>query len=308
MTEKIGDLLAAGPTLSVEFFPPKTPEGLDNLSTTLDDLEKLRVPGLDGHGSDGHGSDGPVRDGLSFVSITYGAGGSTRDRTRDLVVAVNDERPFPAMPHLTCMGHSRAEIDELLADYAAHDVRNVLALAGDPPADGSPASGDFTYALELVEAARAAGDFSVGVAAHPELHPRSTDRAGDRRHLAEKLNAADFGITQFFFDADDYFRMVDELAALGCTTPVLPGVMPLLNPTTVKRFAGMAGAAFPDDLADRIEAAATPEERLARAADAAAELSHELLERGVPGLHLYCLNRSDIVAAVLDRLPELQHP
>lgn len=291
--ERIAETLAAGPTLSVEFFPPKTDAGLEKLSTTIDDLVELTGP-------EGIGPE------LSFVSITYGAGGSTRDRTRDLVVKVNGERAFPAMPHLTCIGHTHAEIDELLADYAAHGVHNVLALAGDPPSDGSEPTGEFTYATELIEAIRTAGDFSVGVAAHPELHPRSPDRPSDRRHLAEKLNAADFGITQFFFDADDYFTMVHELADLGCTTPVLPGVMPLLNPSTVRRFAGMAGAAFPDDLAERVESTSSDEERLAVAADAAASLSEELLERGVPGLHLYCLNRSDIVRAILERLPQLR--
>lgn len=286
---RIADLLDAGPTLSVEFFPPKTDEGVENLTTTIDELETLTGP----PGTAAR---------LSFVSITYGAGGSTRDRTRDLVLRVNQRRDFPAMPHLTCMGHSRAEIDETLAYYAASGVHNILALAGDPPADGSEPSGDFTYATELIEAVRSAGDFSVGVAAHPECHPRSPDRQHDRRYLAAKLSAADFGITQFFFDADDYFSMVDDLADLGCDTPVLPGVMPMLNPTAIRRFAGMAGATFPEALAEKADAAETPEQRMAIAADAAAELSAELLDRGVPGLHLYCMNRSDIVEAVLSRL------
>ena len=293
MEELIADALAAGPTLSVEFFPPKTDQGLTNLEATIDDLVQMT------------GSEAGMPE-LSFVSITYGAGGSTRDRTRDLVVKVNSDRAFPAMPHLTCMGHTRAEIDDLLADYASHGVHNVLALAGDPPADGSEPSGDFTYATELIEAIRAAGDFSVGVAAHPELHPRSPSRGSDREHLAEKLEAADFGITQFFFDVDDYFTMVEELSELGCTTPVLPGVMPLLNPATVRRFAGIAHARFPEDLAARVEATESDEERMDVVADAAAKLASELLDEGVPGLHLYCLNRSDVVRAVLERLPQLR--
>lgn len=286
---RITELLDAGPTLSVEFFPPKTDEGVEKLSTIIDELEKLTGPP-------------GTAERLSFVSITYGAGGSTRDRTRDLVVRVNERRDFPAMPHLTCMGHTRGEVDDLLADYAANGVHNILALAGDPPADGSDPTGDFTYATELIEAVRAAGDFSVGVAAHPEGHPRSPDRSHDRRYLAAKLRAADFGITQFFFDADDYFAMVEDLAHLGCDTPILPGVMPLLNPDAIRRFAGIAGATFPEALAVKVEAADTPEQRMAIAAGAAAELSAELLERGVPGLHLYCMNRSDIVGEVLARL------
>ncbi len=290
---KISDLLAAGPTLSVEFFPPKTPEGMANLQRTLDALEAIRA------------ADGTE---MSFVSITYGAGGSTRDLTRDLVVGVNAERRFPAMPHLTCIGHTGTEISDLLADYADNGVENILALGGDPPADGSDPTGDFNYAIELIEAIRAAGDFSIGVAAHPEMHPRSVSRDADRRRLAEKLTAADLGITQFFFDSADYFRMVEELDALGCHTPVLPGVMPLLNPTTVERFAKMARANFPHELAERVLSTEDPAERLKIAAEAAAELTRELLAGGVPGIHLYCMNRSDIVEAVLEQVPGVNAP
>ncbi len=281
---RIADLLATRRTVSVEFFPPKTEEGAAQLRRTVEELEPAS---------------------LDFVSVTYGAGGSTRDRTRDLVVELQAAEPYPAMAHLTCMGGTRAELEALLADYDDHGVHNVLALAGDPPADGSPPGGDFRYASELVELVRARGDhFSVGVAAHPELHPRSTSRAEDRRHLAEKLRLADFGVTQFFFDADDYFRMVDELAALGCTTPVLPGVMPLTNPAGVARMADMAGATFPSALAERVEAAAEGEERTAVVVEAAADLAARLLDGGAPGLHLYCLNRSAVVLALLDALGE----
>ncbi len=284
---KISELIEQGPTLSVEFFPPKTAEGLEKLSHTLDSLETLSAPG---------GAE------LSFVSVTYGAGGTTRDRTRDLVIGINRDRRFPAMPHLTCVGHTEGEIDELLGDYSAGGIQNILALGGDPPADGSEVTGDFDYAIELIDSIRAAGDFSIGVAAHPEMHPRSASLDADRRRLAEKLSAADFGITQFFFDADDYFRMIEELEVLGCDTPILPGVMPMLNPGTVERFAGIARAKFPTDLANKIEAAEEPEERMAIAADAAAALTEELLDRGVPGIHVYCMNRSDIVEAVLERI------
>jgi methylenetetrahydrofolate reductase (NADPH) len=207
------------------------------------------------------------------------------------------------MAHLTCMGHSRAELDALIADYAASGVHDILALAGDPPADGSPVGGDFTYAMELVELVRSHGDdLSIGVAAHPELHPRSTSREQDRRHLAEKLRAADFAVTQFFFDADDYFRMVDELAALGVTKPVVPGVMPLTNPAGVHRMAKMAGATFPEALAERIEQAEDPDERQRIVVDAAVELSDRLVQGGAPGLHLYCMNRSATVLQIVDEL------
>jgi methylenetetrahydrofolate reductase (NADPH) len=276
----------SGPALSVEFFPPKTDEGVVQLRATVEEL--AAAP-------------------LDFVSVTYGAGGSTRDRTRDLVVELQSSRPYPAMAHLTCIGHTRAELDDLLADYDAHGVHNILALAGDPPADGSPAEGDFTYSLELVDLVRARGErFSVGVAAHPELHPRSTSRDEDRRHLARKLEAADFGITQFFFDAAHYFRMVEELAALGCDTPVLPGIMPMSNPTGIRRMSAMAGASFPEELAAKVEAAEEAD-RPAIVADAAAEMCRELLAGGAPGLHLYCLNRSATALSVLERL-DIPHP
>lgn len=270
-----------GPALSVEFFPPKTDTGEQLLRRTIDELDAVD---------------------LAFVSVTYGAGGSTRDRTRDLVVELNRDRPYPAMAHLTCIGHTKDELTALLEDYDRHGVHNILALAGDPPADGSPAEGDFTYALELVELVRGRGDhFTVAVAAHPELHPRSPDRASDRQHLARKLSAADLGITQFFFDADDYFRMVDELSALGCDTPVHPGVMPMGNPSGVRRMAEMSGATFPEALAERVEAA-DEGDRQAVVVEAVLELCHELLDGGAPGIHLYGLNRSEVVLDVASAL------
>lgn len=273
----IADLLEAGPTRSVEFFPPRTPEGVANLERTIEELA-----GID----------------LSFVSVTYGAGGSTRELTRDIVVGIEERQPFPAMPHLTCVSHTKEELTTLLDDYLAHGIENVLALGGDPPADGSPVRGDFTYASELVDMIRTRGDMSIGVAAFPEGHPRSASLAEDRRWLAEKLLRADFGITQFFFDADDYFRMVDELAALGCEVPVLPGVMPMSNPTTIRRFSEMNAVRFPEELAAAVDAA-TGAERHAIIVDAALELSRKLIEGGVPGLHFYCLNRSELVLDIL---------
>lgn len=274
----IHELIADSFTISFEFFPPRTDEGVAQLEATMSELAAASP---------------------SFVSVTYGAGGSTRDLTHDLVVAVNRTSGFPAMPHLTCMGHTRAELERMVDEYAGAGVRNILALAGDPPADGSPAGGDFRYASELVDLIRSRGDFSVAVAAFPEGHPRAATLAADRRHLAAKLEAADFGITQFFFSADDYFRMVDDLAALGCDKPVLPGVMPLLNPAVIRRFATMNGAWFPEDLAAKVDAA-SPDDRLRIAVDAAVELTGRLLERGVPGVHIYGLNRSAAALATLE--------
>jgi methylenetetrahydrofolate reductase (NADPH) len=241
------------------------------------------------------------------VSVTYGAGGSTRDRTRDIVVQVNREQRFPAMAHLTCSGHTRAEIIGLLDEYAAAGVHNILALAGDPPADGSDPGGDFSYATELVELVREhPGDFSVGVAAHPELHPRSGgDRAADRRFLAAKLAVADFAITQFFFEFDDYLRMVDELAALGSTTPVLPGIMPPgASPLAgLKRMAAMNGSVIPAALLDRLEAVADDPDALRDiGVEVATDLSRRLLDAGAPGLHLYALNRSASVLRIVENL------
>jgi methylenetetrahydrofolate reductase (NADPH) len=270
---RISDLLDAGPTLSFELFPPKTDEAERALEKCVAELAELRP---------------------SFVSVTYGALGSTRERTRDVVVRINEEQDFPAMPHLTCVGHSRADIAGLLDEYAAKGIENILALGGDPPADGSEVTGDYEHAIELVEQVRAhPAGFAVGVAAHPELHPRSPDRASDRQHLAEKLQAADFGVTQFFFRVDDYLRMVDELADLGCDAPVLPGVMPVTSVKGVQRMAGMNGSAIPPELLTRLQAVEDQPDEVAKIGiEVATELGAALLAEDAPGLHLYALNRS----------------
>ena len=273
---KISDLLAAGRTFSFEFFPPKTDEAERALEKALVELEPLRP---------------------SFVSVTYGAGGSTRKRTRDIVLRINRETTMTAMAHLTCAGHSRAEIEEIVDGYREAGVENILALAGDPPAvaEGEPPPPcDFRFALELVELVRSRGEFSVGVAAHPELHPRSGgDREADRDHLAAKLAVADFAITQFFFRSSDYLSMLDDLARRGVDKPVLPGIMPVTNASQVQRFAQLAGAELPAELTERIAAVADrPEEVRRIGVEVATELCQELLDAGAPGLHFYTLNRS----------------
>ncbi|MXW42891.1 MAG: 5,10-methylenetetrahydrofolate reductase [Acidimicrobiia bacterium] len=265
---RISDLLGDEPTFSFEFFPPADEAAYKQLETTLEELSKT-VP--------------------SFVSVTCGAGGAGHDRTQELVVQICTSRQFPAMAHLTCVGHSRFEIAELLDSYAAAGVLNILALAGDPP-DGSAVCGDFKYALELVELIRNHPvSFCVAVAAHPEVHPRSRDRVFDRKHLADKLNQADFAITQFFFDPADYVQLLNELADLGCYRPVIPGVMPVIWPKSIRRYASMNGSTVPEELFARLETLSVAD-RFKAAAEAAAELAQCLLDFGAPGIHLYTLN------------------
>ena len=279
---RISALLAKGPTWSFEFFPPKTPEGMTSFDRAVTDLSALEP---------------------AYVSITYGAGGSARDTTYDLVVRVNEEQSFPAMPHLTCVGHTRAELVDLLVSYRAHGVDNVLALAGDPPKDGSDPGGDFVYATELLALAREVGDFSVGVAAFPEVHPRSVDRATDRRFLAAKLAAADFGMTQFFWNADHYRVMVEELGALGCTTPVLPGVMPFVSVAGARRMSAMNNTDIPTWLQERMDDVDGDAEATRRlGVEVATRLIEELLDIGVPGIHLYAMNRAQSIEEIYDNL------
>jgi methylenetetrahydrofolate reductase (NADPH) len=270
---RIADLLASGRTFSFEFFPPKTDAAQLTLGHTIAELEPLAP---------------------SFVSVTYGAGGGTRERTHQVVTWIRKETAITPMAHLTCVGHTRAEIAEILRAYEDAGIENILALGGDPPANPDDARpSEYAFAGELLDDVKAAGCFSVGVAAHPELHPRSPDRVSDRRHLAEKLCRADFGITQFFFEVEHYCRLLDELAALDCPTPVVPGIMPVTNLSQVKRMAELSGAAFPVWLAERLELAADDPEEVRRiGVDVATQLCADLLAAGAPGLHFYTLNRS----------------
>jgi methylenetetrahydrofolate reductase (NADPH) len=280
---RIADLLAKGTSWSFEFSPPRTAEGQVAFDRAVDELSGLEP---------------------TFVSITYGAMGSTRDTTRDLVVRVDGEQSFPAMPHLTCVGHSTEELRTLLASYRDAGIENVLALAGDPPADGDGTTGDFTYATELLDLVQdALPGASIGVAAFPELHPRSPDRATDRRFLAAKLARADFGMTQFFFDVGHYRRMVEELGELGCTTPVLPGVMPFVSVAGLRRMAAVNGTEIPAALQERLDAVdGDPEATRQLGVAVAADQVAELLDLGVPGIHLYAMNKAQSIQEIYDRL------
>jgi methylenetetrahydrofolate reductase (NADPH) len=269
---RISDLLGQGRCFSFEFFPPRTDEAEAQLQRTLLELAPLRP---------------------SFVSITYGAGGTTRERTHDLVVDILRSTAMTPMAHLCCAGHREDELRAILGHYRDEGVENILALRGDPPAELNLPPGDFAHAVELVELAREVGSFSVGVAAHPEGHPASPDLATDRRHLAAKLTAADFAVTQFFFRSEDYVTLVDDLAALGVDKPVIPGIMPVTNVAQIERFAALSGAEVPAGLRARLHAAAGDPAEVRRIGVAAAtELCADLLSAGAPGLHFYTLNRS----------------
>lgn len=279
---RIGDLLSSGRTFSFEFSPPKSADGSLSLGRTIAELEPLAP---------------------SFVSVTYGAGGSTREHTRDTVLWVRRETNIPPMAHLTCVGHTRAEIADIIATYVEAGIENVLALAGDPPknpADARPS--DYTYATDLIEHLREISDLCIGVAAHPEGHPRSPDLATDRRLLAEKMKVSDFATTQFFFDVEHYVSLVNDLADLGVHKPVIPGIMPVTNIGQVERMAELSGAAFPQWLRERLEAGKSPEHVRQIGVEAATELCAQLLEAGAPGLHFYTLNKSTATREIYAQL------
>lgn len=280
---RIDALLVAGLTRSFEFFPPKSDEESVVLASTLADLERLHP---------------------SFVSVTYRGGPESRQRTFDLVAHIEREGHLTAMAHLICVGHTRPEMAAILAKYWAAGVENVMALGGDAPTDGSRVDSEFAHAIELVELAREIGGFSIGVAAHPLGHPRSPDLVSDRRHLAKKLAAADFAVTQFFFRASEWAHLVGDLADLGVDKPVLAGVMPVTTLSGISRMAQM-GAAVPEELATRLARAderAGPRAVREEGVAAAIELCTELLELGVPGLHFYTLNRSTATREIHDAL------
>lgn len=288
---RIRDSFGAGrPVYSFEFFPPKTEEGVRNLFDALQTLAPLQP---------------------SFVSVTYGAGGSTRELTVGLTSRIKREIAIEAMAHLTCVGHGRPELNEVLGALRDEGIENVLALRGDPPRGQERferAPDGFAYASELVGFIRAGHDFCVGGACYPEGHVECPDPEAGLRHLQAKVAAGvDFLITQLFFDPADYFLFVERARAAGIGVPIVPGVMPVTNVSQIERFTTMCGARIPTALRDRLEPFRSDEEAVVAAGiEWGTAQCRALLEGGAPGIHFYTLNRSRSTLLIHASLADLQ--
>ena len=284
---KLADLYArAGLTLSVEFFPPKTDKGEENLFNEIEIIKRLK-PG--------------------FCSVTYGAGGSTREKTVDLVDTIHRDCGLEMMCHLTVIGQSKDEARAILHNLKSKGIENLLALGGDPPqgmSDWRPHPDGFHHAIELVREAITLGGFSVAVAGFPEVHPRALSRESDLRFLKEKVDAGAAAIiTQLFFDNDDFFRFADDLSKLGVSVPIVPGILPILSAAQVRRFTALCGSKIPAALERELTKVDGDD-------DAAIEMGIEyasrqcdaLIRYGVPGLHFYSLNKAYSLQAICKNL------
>jgi methylenetetrahydrofolate reductase (NADPH) len=285
---RIDQILGKGlPAVSFEFFPPKTDAGFQQLFQTIEELNPIQP---------------------SYVSVTYGAGGSTRQKTVELVERIQREAKIRAMAHLTCVGHTAEQIGGILDDIWNAGIRNVLALRGDPPAGQSQfvaTEGGFGYASELVSYVRGRHDFSIAAAGYPEGHPQCLNRTRDMEHLKRKVdNGANFVVTQLFFDNADFYRFRDDARAMGIKVPIIAGIMPITNVSQIKRFISMCGAKIPHRLLTKLEAIESngPEVVHQVGVDYAAMQCRDLLFNDVDGLHFYTLNKSKATVEVCQRL------
>lgn len=288
----IAEMLRSGghPTMSFEFFPPRDDAGQAQLRAAIQSLEPLRP---------------------DFVSVTYGATGSTRHRTIEATRFIKTESAAQTMGHLTCVSQSTDEVRDAVSAYAEAGVNHILAVRGDPP--GGPTAHWVRHpegldnATQLVRLVKSMGDFCVGVAAFPDAHPEHHDFALDARILAEKEQAgAEFAITQLFFSADSYFRLVERVRRLGCQLPIIAGIMPVTNVAQIERFATLSGADLPPDLVARLHAVADdPDAVRAIGLNVATELCDTLLAGGAPGLQFFTQNRSKATSEILARLREI---
>ncbi len=281
---------AQEPVFSFEFFPPKTDAGERVLGLALESLRQLDP---------------------AFVSVTYGAGGSSRSRTLDLTKWITQELGIEAMAHLSCVGSSREELETILGDMRDAGIENVLALRGDPPrgeTDWKPHPGGLHYSTELAALITGGYDHCVGAACFPEVHPEAPDLAHDLHFLREKVDAGvSFLITQLFFDNELYFNFVDEARAAGIGVPILPGIMPITDLSQIKTITGMCGATIPAALREALEWRSHDSEAVHQLGVSYATLQcAELLARGAPGIHFYTLNRSPATRAILSALKLLR--
>ena len=274
------------PTISFEFFPPKTDAGFTSLFETIHELKAIAP---------------------SYVSVTYGAGGSTREKTVQLVERIQRELSIRSMAHLTCVGHTASELGSILDDLWNAGIRNVLALRGDPPAGQSnfiATEGGFGNADGLVKFIAHRHRFCIGVAGYPEGHPQCLNLTRDLEHLKRKVdNGGAFVVTQLFFDNDEFFRFRDRAVAMGIRVPIVAGIMPILNVAQIKRFVSMCGAKIPQSLLTRLEGLeSSPEEVHAAGVDHAVMQCRDLIGNGVSGIHFYTLNKSKATVQICKAL------